>query len=390
MSVRTGCWPDAWSRLCAPTAPSSAARTSARRTPVGVKLLVLVTGVAGVPYGVATMRRHAGLEDVGLRLKARVAPAGRPCSVKAIASCRAGCRRLGSELGDDRVEAPVPRRARDRPWARTTCRPGRRSAATRAQPRGLGPPRARGWRVAGDVLAWAARERRQRSRRLAGDPRRTLVAAGHASAPVGGLRAARRSRTGRPPSPGGRWNVRLRGRCGGPRPRVAAANDVAIVDVGVRTRGRVGRVSTQNAVTSNAARAARGGEQQGEGQDPGAQRHGAESARSIVASPPAPGRFLRTRPRERRFSGRTGGDAPCPASSSALASTAAPAPPSIAGSGLWAAAARRPAGGAGAGARLRRRTAVPRTRARGGGSTAAPARARARARRRVDHRRQGR
>ena len=86
MIVRTGGL--AWRavRPFAPTAPSTWGSNASAPQSVGVKLLVLLTAVAGWSYGVATAVAVAGAHDVGLRMNGPFPPGGRPCSVKAIRS----------------------------------------------------------------------------------------------------------------------------------------------------------------------------------------------------------------------------------------------------------------------------------------------------------------
>ena len=86
ITVRTGGLARRAVRPRAPTVPLMCGSNASAPQPVGVKLLVLATGVAGSPYGVATTVEVAGLHDVGLRMNGPVPPAGRPCNVNAIRS----------------------------------------------------------------------------------------------------------------------------------------------------------------------------------------------------------------------------------------------------------------------------------------------------------------
>ena len=86
MTVRTGGLARRAVSAFAPTVPSMCGSNASAPQSVGVKLLVFVTAVAGVPYGVASTVETAGLHDVGLRMNGPVPPAGRPCSVNAIRS----------------------------------------------------------------------------------------------------------------------------------------------------------------------------------------------------------------------------------------------------------------------------------------------------------------
>ena len=88
MIVRTGGRARAAVSPFAPTAPEMCGVKGSAPQSVGVKLLVLVTGVAGSPSGVASTEEIASLHDVGLRMNGPVPPAGLPCSVNAIRSVK--------------------------------------------------------------------------------------------------------------------------------------------------------------------------------------------------------------------------------------------------------------------------------------------------------------